>query len=306
MNNSAEKENITILLPTLNEEEAIGEVIDELKTEGYENILVIDGHSNDKTIEIAKTKNVTVQYQKGSGKSDAIKSAIEFVKTPYLLVMDCDYTYDPRDIQKFLEKIDGVDEIIGVRNLKIEGCSKINQLGNSMITRAFNLAMGSKLNDVCSGMYLFRLDFLKKINFQSKGFQIELELAAKTGEYGKISEVPINYRTRLGKPQMSRVQEIPKVFNNLLRFTKIYNPILLFTIFAGFLIVPALVILGWIGIMWLFDPESFRPGVVQITIILLIIGSNGLAFALISSHMRRIERKINSILWRRGWDPEGD
>lgn len=52
------KEDITIVLPTLNEEKAIGKVIDELLSEGYTNILVIDGYSTDRTVEIARSKGL--------------------------------------------------------------------------------------------------------------------------------------------------------------------------------------------------------------------------------------------------------
>jgi len=47
------KGEVTVVLPTLNEEEAIGQVIDELRGEGYGNILVVDGYSRDRTVEIA-------------------------------------------------------------------------------------------------------------------------------------------------------------------------------------------------------------------------------------------------------------
>ena len=164
--------------------------------------------------------------------------------------------------------------------------------------------MGSKLHDVCSGMYMFNTKFLKQMDFTSKGFQIELELAAKTGEFGKIVEVPINYRERIGEPKMSRSEESPKVLREIFKFAKIYNPSLLFAVFSSSLIIPAFVLLAWVGIRWLINPEDYRPGLVQVAIILLVLGSNGIAFTLISSHLRRIERKINSVLWKSGNDPE--
>lgn len=55
--NIKRKEMVSIVLPTLNEEEAIGTVIDELKHEGYENILVVDGYSTDFAVKIAKERS---------------------------------------------------------------------------------------------------------------------------------------------------------------------------------------------------------------------------------------------------------
>jgi glycosyltransferase involved in cell wall biosynthesis len=45
---------VTVVVPTLNEEEGIARVIQELQSVGLRNILVIDGYSRDKTVEIAK------------------------------------------------------------------------------------------------------------------------------------------------------------------------------------------------------------------------------------------------------------
>jgi dolichol-phosphate mannosyltransferase len=293
-----DKKDLTIILPTLNEQEAIGPVIDELQQYGYNNILVIDGHSTDKTREIAEEKKVECHIQKGRGKADGIKDALNYVKTSHVLIMDTDYTYDPADIQRFLEKANSFDEIIGSRNLKSKEIPRLNQFGNSLITKTFNLVMGAKLSDVCSGMYLIKTDLLRGMDLQLKGYQIELELAAKTGEIGKVTQVPINYRQRLGETKMSAVKEGINVFKNLYKFAKFYNPTLLFSIFAGFLIIPGLILLAIIGIRWLIDHTLFSVGLTEIAIVLTIMGSNAIAFALISSHLRRIERKVNALNWK--------
>jgi len=292
------KNDVTIILPTLNEEKAVGPVIDELKELEYNNIIVIDGHSSDNTKQISLQKKVEFYEQTGKGKANALVEALSYVKTPYLLIMDCDHTYDPNDITKFLEKIEDVDEIIGARNLRSKNIPIFNQFGNSLITRVFNLVMGSDLEDVCSGMYMFKTEFLKNIEIKSKGYQVELDLAAKTGEVSKVIQVPVNYRARLGETKMSPVREGTNVFRDLFKFAKIYNPTLFFAIFAGFLVVPGLILLGWVGIRWLLDPFDFRPGITQVSIVLIIMGSNAIAFALISSTLRRLERKINSISWK--------
>ena len=294
------KNDVTIILPTLNEEDAVGPVIDELHKHEYENIIVIDGNSVDKTKQVAEKKNVEFHTQKGKGKADGIKTVLQYVKTPYLLIMDCDYTYDPADIEKFLGKIETANQVIGVRDLRSNVMPKFNQFGNSLITKAYNLVMGADLNDVCCGMYMFQTEFLKKIDIKFTGYQIELELASKTGEYGKTKEVPINYRKRLGETKMSAVREGFNVFRNLFKFSKVYNPSLLFSVFAGLLIIPGIVLLGYVGILWLIDPENYRRGIVQIAIILIIVGTNAIAFALISSHLRGIDRKVNALLWNLG------
>jgi len=93
------KGDVTVVIPTLNEEEAIGQVIEELKQMGYHNILVVDGYSTDGTAKVAESNGCCVVFQHSKGKCGAIETAIENVKTPYMLVMDGDCTYDPKDIE---------------------------------------------------------------------------------------------------------------------------------------------------------------------------------------------------------------
>ena len=76
---------VTVVVPTLNETEAIGKVIDEIRECGFKKILVVDGYSTDDTVKIAKEKGVKVVFQYGEGKAGAIRTAIDLVDTPYML-----------------------------------------------------------------------------------------------------------------------------------------------------------------------------------------------------------------------------
>ncbi|MCX8205592.1 MAG: glycosyltransferase family 2 protein, partial [Candidatus Nezhaarchaeota archaeon] len=143
---AASKDSVTVIVPTLNEKEAIGDVLDELRREGYRNVLVVDGYSKDGTAEIARSKGVEVLYQEGKGKADAVRTGIKYVKTPYVVVMDGDYSYDPRDIEKLLVVADAYDEVIGVRSR--ENISMLHRFGNWVITNVFNLLFETNLGDV--------------------------------------------------------------------------------------------------------------------------------------------------------------
>jgi len=82
---------------------------------GINNILVVDGYSKDRTVEVAKSLNARVIFKHGKGKTDALKTAVEHVDTPYMLVIDGNYTYDVKNIDRFLQHMDNYDEIIGAR-----------------------------------------------------------------------------------------------------------------------------------------------------------------------------------------------
>jgi len=119
---SIRKDDVTVVVPTMNEEEAIGLVLEELKAEGYVNVLVVDGYSNDRTVEIAREAGATVVRQHGKDKTGALKTAFEHVRTPYLLLMDGDHTYSARDIERFLSIARKYDQVFGSRK---EGRHKV-------------------------------------------------------------------------------------------------------------------------------------------------------------------------------------
>ena len=150
------KDEVTVVIPVLNEEEAVGLVLDEVRQEGYRNILVVDGYSKDGTVKVVKDRDVAVIQQRGRGKSGAIGTAIENVVTPYMLVMDGDHTYCAEDIKRFLNHAGHHAQIIGSRARA--NMSLLHRFGNWMITNTFNLLMGTGLSDVCSGMYLLKTD----------------------------------------------------------------------------------------------------------------------------------------------------
>jgi dolichol-phosphate mannosyltransferase len=194
-----DKKNTTIVIPTLNEEEAIGNLIDELRIHGYGEILVVDGYSRDHTIEIAQRKRVTVINQLGSGKRDALKTAFEIVKTPFLVVMDGDLTYDPADIEHLFKHSKEFDQVVGARRMSPENMIWLHRVGNRIITYLFNVIFGTKLNDVCSGMYLIRTERAKALQFNEEEFAVEIELLAQTSRNGGATDITISYRKRRGK-----------------------------------------------------------------------------------------------------------
>ena len=94
------KDEICILIPTLNEGPTIGNIVREFKAQGYNNILVMDGKSTDNTIKNAREAGATVRTQSGKGKGNAIIEAFEVIEQPYILMLDGDGTYSAKDAEK--------------------------------------------------------------------------------------------------------------------------------------------------------------------------------------------------------------
>jgi glycosyltransferase involved in cell wall biosynthesis len=203
---------LAVIIAAINEEEGIGPTICELKTTLNEpNLVVVDGKSSDKTIEIAKDLGAEVLIQKGKGKGSAISQGLDQIteKTHYVIFTDAGYTYPAKYIKEMLfilEEEPNVGMVLGnrfSREHKFE--SDINQfyVGNRILTLAHNVLNGVKLNDPLTGLRAIRYDLLKGWKPKSNGFDIEVELNYFIERLGyKIVEIPIIYRKRLGKKKL--------------------------------------------------------------------------------------------------------
>jgi dolichol-phosphate mannosyltransferase len=289
-----DKQKVTIVLPTLNEEEAIGIVIDELVKEGYSNILVVDGYSKDNTVRIASEKGARVVYQHGKGKAGAVKTGIEHVKTPYLLVMDADYTYDPKDIWKFLEHADDYDEIIGVR-MNRKNIPLLNRLGNCAITKAFNILTGTKLSDICSGIYLLKTEKARRLDIESASFDIEVEIATQLVANGEVTEVPVNYRSRIGKRKLSSLKHGARILLTIINLARIYNPAFLFAIMTALALIPGAIIYLWVFYRFMLY-GIWHSGWALLGTALIILGGQGLIISTIALMLKRMERRIAKMI----------
>ena len=290
------QEDVTFVIPTLNESEAIGKVLDELKREGYTNILVVDGYSHDGTLEIAGEKGVVVVLQHGKGKTGALKMAMERVRTPYILVMDGDYTYDPMDVKRLLNHGSRYAHVIGVRdrtNIRL-----LHRFGNWVITGTFNILMGVGLSDVCSGMYLLKTEVARELDLKSKGFAAEIEIAAQTATEYSITEVPIGYRRRIGKRKLSTWRHGFGILFSIIGLAGRYNPVLLFSAVSALSIIPAVTMLAWVVFRQL-TAGVWHSGWALLGVMLLLFASQSLAVATLSILLKRMEKRIVQRLERK-------
>lgn len=286
---SVGKHEVTVVVPTFNEEKAIGLVLDELFEVGCKNILVVDGYSADATVKVAESRGVRVIQQNGRGKTGAIKTAVDYVDTPYILVMDGDYTYCAKDIERFLSNGERHVQVVGVRDRA--NMSLLHRFGNWAITRTFNLLFSAGLSDVCSGMYLLRTDVAKELEFESKGFRTEVEVVAQTAMDGGVTEVPVDYRSRIGRRKLSTWRHGFEILVSIVGLARKYNPVLLFSSIAGLSIIPASFILGWVGLeLLLFG--VFHSWWAMMGLLLLLVASQALAVSTISILLKRTERRI--------------
>jgi glycosyltransferase involved in cell wall biosynthesis len=204
--------SMQVIIAALNEEEGIGLTIGELMdTLGCPRVLVVDGRSTDRTLEIAKNLGAEISLQDGLGKGDAIAKAIEQIDSTvdYVVLTDADYTYPAQYIPemiKILEKSPKIGMVCGNRFNGYEDMKSLNTvfyLGNRLIAFTHNLLNGITLADPLTGLRVVRASILRNWKVKSKGFDLEVELNHRVEREGfGILEIPIKYRERLGEKKL--------------------------------------------------------------------------------------------------------
>ena len=193
--------NVTILLPALNEEVAIGKTIDELKKYGYENIMVMDNDSKDETVSVALDHGAKVCNQPLRGKGNAVKLGISFIKTPLIIMMDADYTYPAKYVGDMLELLEDYDVVMAERHIRLDNSMSLtNLLGNRALSLFGSILYWFWTSDLCTGMWGFRKAAVDQFNIVSPHFTLEADLFtnARVKNY-RIARLPIAYRSRYGK-----------------------------------------------------------------------------------------------------------
>jgi len=202
---------ITILMPALNEEESIGQTIKniplaKLKEMGYDiEILIVDGGSTDKTVEIAKSLGARViSSKRGYGRQ--YRLGFREARGDIIITADSDNSYPMEETPELVEilKKANLDFISTNRfaNLNKNSMRPFNYFGNKVLTFITNFLFGLHLKDSQSGMWVFKKDILKKINLTSNGMPLSQEIKIEAFKKLRVREVNSSYKKRMGEVKL--------------------------------------------------------------------------------------------------------
>jgi len=206
---------VLLMIPTLNEVEAIRSLVAEARECGFRDILVVDGFSTDGTREVAEKAGATVSLQQfGKGKGCAVRTGMKLFLEGHdemLCMIDGDVTNIPSHLIDMLLVAEnrGVDAVLGSR---IRGRRNPQAMG--VVTYASNLTvsflLGAKFRrlftDVQTGYWTFTRASVERIYplLHSTGFEVEMEVfVTSLKEKLKVCEVPVGFRVRKGKTKFS-------------------------------------------------------------------------------------------------------
>jgi glycosyltransferase involved in cell wall biosynthesis len=201
-----------VLVAALNEEDGISLTLAELKRYvGGSKFVVVDGHSVDRTVAVAKSLGADVLHQEGKGKGDAIGYALECLDDDfdYVVLTDGDYTYPGEYIPhmiRILEKNPEVGMVCGNRfnsHLHLSAMHNAFYFGNRVIALIHNFLNGVNLRDPLTGLRVIRWKLVKNWKPKSAGFDIEVELNHHIERLGySIAEIEVPYRERVGEKKL--------------------------------------------------------------------------------------------------------
>jgi glycosyltransferase involved in cell wall biosynthesis len=214
---------VKILVPTMNEERNIGLLLSRIKTCNFiGETIIIDGNSTDDTLNIVKQHDVTLLMQKGKGKGNAIREALDYFKPEDpVIMMDGDMSYDPVDVSRFLPLMAHGVLINGSRfsgTITKGAMTKMNYIGNKMLNSVASILYHARISDLLSGMKGFFVSDIRSLNLESQSFEIETEIILKYLKHFRLREVPISYSPRAGSSKLEPLKDGMKIFSKIITY----------------------------------------------------------------------------------------
>ncbi|HEY8736476.1 MAG TPA: glycosyltransferase family 2 protein [Candidatus Dormibacteraeota bacterium] len=201
--NDVHSPELSIVIPALNEELTIGDFVEWCK-EGLAGagirgeILIIDS-SSDATAKIALAGGARVLKTPRRGLGRAYIDALPFIRSPYIVMGDCDCTYDFRQLRPFIERFkDGYEFVMGSRWLGyIEPGSMPplhRYLGTPVTTWILNVLYSSRFSDIHCGMRGISTDALRRMELESQSWEYASEMVLKSVHMRlRTAEVPVRF-----------------------------------------------------------------------------------------------------------------
>ncbi len=234
---------VSLVIPTLNEAKTIGECIQQanevFKKMGLEGEIIVVDSSSDDTPVIAKSHGATVVVPEKLGYGNAYLYGFKHARGKYIVLMDGDLTYDPREIDKLISSLQNgcVDMVLGTRlkgEIKQGAMPALHRyIGNPFLTWVLNKLFATEVSDAHCGMRAITRDALDRLNLKAGGMEFASEMVIEAANKNlRIAEVPITYYPRKGKSKLSSFSDGWRH----LRFMMLYRPV-------PFLMIPGVVAL---------------------------------------------------------------
>lgn len=198
---------LSILMPVFNEEARLGEALKQSLSVDYPcevELVVVNDGSQDRTAEILGAcddpRLRAIHHQKNAGKGAAIRTAVASADGDYMVILDADLEYDPKDIPRLLQPVLDGKAVVVYGNRTFGGHAAYSfwyVMGNKGVTLAANILFNSYIGDLETCYKLMPLELYRSLDVKSRGFGMEAEVTGKLLRRRiRPYEIPISYTAR--------------------------------------------------------------------------------------------------------------
>ncbi len=203
---------VVVIVPALNEEEAIVRVLNDLPWEELRAVIVVDNGSTDATAEVAKEAGAVLAHEPERGYGAAVQRGLatleaEFHDTPIVAFIDADYSDYPDDLPQLIHPIQEgeADFVLGSRLLTNppDVLPKASYWGNRLACGLMRLFWGIRYSDL-GPFRAIRTESLRQLRMRDRNYGWTVEMQIKAARAGlRIREVGVRYRKRIGQSKIS-------------------------------------------------------------------------------------------------------
>ena len=216
--------SISVVIPTLDEAANLPHVLARIPAI-VDEVVLVDGHSKDGTIDVARTirPDVRVVLQDGRGKGNALACGFAAASGDIIVMIDADASNDPAEIPRFVAALlDGNDFAKGSRFAEGGASTDITPIrafGNRMLGLAVNVLFGTRYTDLCYGYNAFWRHCLPHMHVTCDGFEVETLIHVRVARAGlTVAEVAsIEHERMHGESKLSAVRDGQRILRMILR-----------------------------------------------------------------------------------------
>jgi glycosyltransferase involved in cell wall biosynthesis len=248
LDNTDHPPRIGVVIPCLNEELTVGQVVKDFSNALPEaTIYVFDNASTDQTAEVALKAGAEVVHSPHRGKGNVIRHISNVVEADIYILVDGDDTYPASAAPALIEQFqqNHLDMLVATRLEKHRTGSfrMFHRFGNHVVSKVVSMLFSAEITDVLSGYRILSRDLMKLVRLQASGFEVETELTLQAlAKRFKIDETPVEYGVRPegSQSKLNTWGDGFMILKSLFLIFKDYKPLFFFSVISGVLALASL------------------------------------------------------------------